>query len=124
MNVVTYVAGFLVLFSLLSPSRGLLSFHAWLKRHHALVDVANLLVLQQTIVTVPERPHPVRKLRASPLPTNLIHLVKIFLPESDKKQIRILQHLSKSKTEGPSTHLAQVSMMYLEQLTWRSTWKA
>jgi hypothetical protein len=65
----------------------------WLKKHRALVDAASLLVLQQTIVTVPERPHPVLKLRALParvslpLPPSFIHLVKFLHKESDKEQI-------------------------------------
>ena len=99
----------------------------WPRKHPALVDVASLLVLQQTIVTVPERLHPAPKLHAllaqPPLLSSFINLVKNLHPESDKKQIQVLYHLSKSRIEGPSTRPAQVSMMYLQWLTQCLTWK-
>jgi hypothetical protein len=90
----------------------------WLKKPHALVDAASLLVLQQTIVTVPERPHLAPKLRPAraslPLPPSFIHLVKIPHKGSDKEQILVLYHLSKTRTEGPSTRLARLSMKYIQ----------
>jgi hypothetical protein len=87
----------------------------WLKKPHALVDAASLLVLQQTIVTVPERLHLEPKLRPARVTLPLLpNLVKILHKESDKEQILVLYHLSKTTTEGPSTRLARLSMRYIQ----------
>src|ERR1700679_2995189 len=102
-----------------------------MEKHHAPVDAASLLVIQQTIVTVPERPRPVPKLCALPARVSLlpsfIHLVRILHKESDKEQIRVLHYheiIPKRRTLSLLLILVQRPGQTLEGAGRASSWAA